>query len=84
MISSQKLSESELVAGCQKGEARYQRALYDRYHRLMFGVCLRYTDNRTISIQDGWASIAKSLSRGNNIEEGHYMERLWAGLLCEG
>ncbi|KAG7345742.1 hypothetical protein IV203_033273 [Nitzschia inconspicua] len=27
-----------------------------------------------------WTAIVESLSRGDNIEEGHYMERLWAHL----
>ena len=29
----------------------------------------------------GWIAVTKSLSRGNNIEEGHFMERWWADLL---
>jgi hypothetical protein len=28
-----------------------------------------------------WSVIAKGLSRGDNIEEGHYMERWWADIL---
>ena len=28
-----------------------------------------------------WAALAKSLSRADNLEEGHYMERSWAALL---
>jgi hypothetical protein len=28
-----------------------------------------------------WRAIEQSLSRGDNIEEGHFMERLWASLL---
>lgn len=64
MNSSQKLSELELVAGCQRGEARYQRALYDRYHRLMFGVCLRYTDNRDDAqdiMQEGFIKVFRHI-----------------------
>ncbi|KAG7362758.1 hypothetical protein IV203_026118 [Nitzschia inconspicua] len=30
-----------------------------------------------------WSALAESLSRGDNIEEGHFMERLWAALLSE-
>jgi len=30
-----------------------------------------------------WAAVVESLSRGNNIEEGHFMERLWADLLSQ-
>jgi len=29
-----------------------------------------------------WSSIEKSLSRGDNIQESHYAERSWAGLLA--
>jgi len=32
-------------------------------------------------LKDGWARVAKALSRGDNIEEGHFMERMWAVLL---
>lgn len=28
-----------------------------------------------------WSAVVESLSRGDNIEEGHFMERLWAALL---
>lgn len=30
-----------------------------------------------------WHDLEKSLSRGNNIEEGHFMERSWAGILAD-
>ena len=30
-----------------------------------------------------WSNITHSLSRGNNIEEGHYAERTWAALLMD-
>jgi len=30
-----------------------------------------------------WKKVEKALSRGNNIQEGHYMERLWAPLLSK-
>lgn len=32
---------------------------------------------------DFWRRIRESLSRGDNIEEGHFMERLWAQLLMQ-
>lgn len=31
---------------------------------------------------DDWNAIVQSLGRGDNIEEGHFMERTWAGLLA--
>jgi hypothetical protein len=30
-----------------------------------------------------WTHVAQSLARGDNIEEGHFMERMWAALLSE-
>jgi len=43
-----------------------QRALYDRYHRLMFGVCLRYTDNRDDAqdiLQEGFIRVFKNIQK---------------------
>ena len=37
--------EKDIVAGCIKGKAAAQRRLYDRYSRLLLGVCNRYTSN---------------------------------------
>lgn len=37
--------EKDIVAGCIKGKAAAQRMLYDRYSRLLLGVCNRYTSN---------------------------------------
>jgi len=73
--SSSKISEAELVEGCQKGEPRYQKALYERYFRLMFGVCLRYTDNRDDAqdiLQEGFIRVFKHIHsfRGEGSFEG--------------
>ncbi len=58
-------SEAELVEGCKRGSPSHQRALYQRYHRLMYGVCLRYTDNRDDAediLQEGFVKVFKNLS----------------------
>lgn len=39
------MTESELIAGCQKAESKAQKVLYDRYASMMYGVCLRYLKN---------------------------------------
>lgn len=57
-------SEAELVAGCQKEDPRFQRALYQRYHRLMFAVCLRYTDSKDDAqdiLQEGFVKVFKHI-----------------------
>lgn len=53
-------SESELVEGCKKGNPSDQRALYQQYHRLLFGICMRYTDSRDDALdllQEGFIRI---------------------------
>jgi len=39
---SSKNDIAEIIAGCRKGEALYQRALVDNYSELLFSVALRY------------------------------------------
>eukprot|EP00951_Prasinocladus_malaysianus_P037880 scaffold410533_cov18-Prasinocladus_malaysianus.AAC.2 len=39
--------------------------------------------NAEIVKPEGWAKLEVALSRGDNIEEGHYMERLWALLFSK-
>jgi RNA polymerase sigma-70 factor (ECF subfamily) len=37
-----RLSESEIIAGCLQKKRKAQRALYDQYHPVLLGICLRY------------------------------------------
>ena len=64
MRISTKYSESELVEGCKEGNPLYQRALYQQFNRLMFGVCLRYADNHDDAkdiLQDGFIKVFKHI-----------------------
>ena len=48
------MQEAELrpyIEACQLGERRAQRFIFERYYRLMFGVCLRYMSDQD-SVQD--------------------------------
>ena len=48
------MHEAELrpyIEACQAGESRAQRFIFERYYRLMFGVCLRYMSDQD-SVQD--------------------------------
>ena len=40
-----KLTDDALIAGCLKGKARYQKALYEKYGPQMMAVCERYAGN---------------------------------------
>lgn len=65
MLLASTYSEADLVEGCKKGDPLYQRALYQRFYKLMYGVCLRYTDNRDDAediLQDGFVKVFKNLN----------------------
>jgi RNA polymerase sigma-70 factor (ECF subfamily) len=40
------LTDSEIIQGCLKQDRQAQKALYDKYSPVMFGVCKRYCKNR--------------------------------------
>ena len=39
------------IEGCRRGESISQRWIFERYYRLMFGVCMRYVSDRD-AVQD--------------------------------
>ena len=39
------------IEGCRRGEDKSQRWIFERYYRLMFGVCMRYVSDRD-AVQD--------------------------------
>ncbi|MAO46464.1 MAG: RNA polymerase subunit sigma-70 [Crocinitomicaceae bacterium] len=39
------------IDGCRRGESKSQRWIFERYYRLMFGVCMRYLSDRD-AVQD--------------------------------
>ena len=41
-----RLSESEIIAGCLQKKRKAQKALYDQYHPVLLGICLRYAKSR--------------------------------------
>ena len=36
------MDEGKIIAGCIRGERRFQKLLYDQYSSRLFGVCKRY------------------------------------------
>ena len=62
------MHEAELrptIEACQAGDSRAQRFIFERYYRLMFGVCLRYmSDQDSVKdvVQEGFLKVF------NNIE----------------
>ena len=54
------VSEKDLVIGCQKGKAKFQRLLYEQYAPKMLGVCMRYFQSKEEAqdaLQDGFVKV---------------------------
>ena len=67
--------EQEIIKGCQAGERKHQHALYERYHRKMYGVCLRYMTDPDLSqdmLQEGFFKVFKYIKsfKGTGSLEG--------------
>lgn len=58
------LSDQELVHGCLREDRKSQEALYARYCRRMYAVCLRYARHQLEAqdlLQDGWVKVFDKL-----------------------
>ena len=58
------LSDQEMVHGCLREERKYQEALYARYSRRMYAVCLRYARHQLEAqdlLQDGFVKVFDKL-----------------------
>lgn len=54
------------IQGCQNGNRLSQRWVFDRYYRLMFGVCMRYVsdkDDVQDVVQEGFLKVFSSIDR---------------------
>lgn len=52
-----KQTEKQIIKGCQKGNPKAQRLLYDRIADKMFGICMRYAKDQDTAqdiLQDGF------------------------------
>jgi len=69
------MDDSALVKKCLKGDARAQRALFDKFAPKMLGLCMRYAKNTEQAedvLQDGFVKVFTKLSNysGNGSLEG--------------
>ncbi len=63
-LSNQVISDSDLIAGCIRGDRKMQYELYQQYAPKMFGVCLRYAGNTGEAediLQEGFIKIFKKI-----------------------
>lgn len=54
------MNDTQLIAGCLKGDRKAQKELYDLYSRKMMGVCLRYVNDRETArdlLQEGFIKV---------------------------
>lgn len=59
-----KFSDQNIIEGCKKGKPKAQRKLYETYKAMLFGVCLRYAQNRVEAedfLQEGFIRIYRDL-----------------------
>ncbi|MEM6768391.1 MAG: RNA polymerase sigma factor [Bacteroidota bacterium] len=67
--------EKEIIKGCKAGERKHQHALYERYHKKMYGVCLRYMTDPEMAqdmLQEGFFKVFKNIHscKGSGSLEG--------------
>ncbi|MAT53043.1 MAG: hypothetical protein CMN32_01080 [Saprospirales bacterium] len=60
----------QLLKACIKGDRKAQKHLYDRFKDKMFGVCLRYANNRQEAedmLQEGFIKVFRDLKQYNGM-----------------
>lgn len=84
---NQIIPDHDLIAGCLKGDARMQEALYRRFSGKMYAVCLRYAakgEDASDILQDGFVKVFRNLDkyRGEGSFEG-WMRRIFVNTAIE-
>lgn len=58
------MNEQQLIKGCCENDIRCQKALYDKLHPKMLGICMRYAENRDEAqdmLQEGFIKVFKGI-----------------------
>lgn len=61
-----KLSDIDLIKACKSNSRKHQEILYLRYFDTMYGMCLRHTSDKEVSmsvVNDGFLKIFKNIDR---------------------
>lgn len=74
------MEEQELIKACKRADVLAMRVIYEKYYRIMMGICLRYLRNRADAedmVQDGFIKIFKDIGtyEGRGSFEG-WMKRV--------
>jgi RNA polymerase sigma factor (sigma-70 family) len=62
------MTDEQIASGCKASDAIAQKALYDKFSRKMFGVCLRYAKGREEAedfLQEGMITVFQRISSFN-------------------
>lgn len=80
-------SLDEIIAGCKKGERRYQKLLYEKYYNTFFGIALRYymdKDKAASISNEGFLRVFNKIKKFS--EQGSFegwMKRLMKNLILD-
>lgn len=74
-------TEKEIIEGCIKGKRKAQKALFEKYHKVMLGICLRYANSYAEAedvLIEGFMQVFKKIKtyKGTGSFEG-WMKRLF-------
>lgn len=81
------MDELQLIDGCKEGKRECQKHLYEKYARVMFGLCMRYTSDTDTAqdlLQDGFIKIFSSIDSfsGKGSFEG-WMKKIFINLALQ-
>ncbi|MEN9919027.1 MAG: hypothetical protein RL662_1463 [Bacteroidota bacterium] len=81
------MEECQLIDGCKHHDRKSQQAVYEKYGRVMYGICLRYssdTDGAKDLLQDGFIKVFANINsyQGKGSFEG-WMKRIFINLALE-
>jgi RNA polymerase sigma factor (sigma-70 family) len=66
---NQPYSETEMIAGCVKGDRKFQQALYNQLSGKMFAVCMRYANEYSSAqdlLQEGFVKVFRNIEKFRN------------------
>lgn len=81
------MEEWQLIEGCKRQDRKSQQVVYERYGRVMYGICLRYSSDAESAqdlLHDGFMKIFASVGsfEGKGSFEG-WMKRIFINMALE-
>ncbi len=73
LANAKVVTEEEIIEGCKSGKRAAQNELYKRYNAAMFGISMRYSNNKTEAedaLQEAFIKIYKNIRRFEGRRDG--------------